>query len=56
MKTEELKTLSLVFLGAMVEIKIDNKNYLNRTYIKDKMNFDAFKQEELLQHIRQSQK
>ena len=35
MKTEELRTMHLIFVGALLEKKIENKNYLNRNYVKE---------------------
>jgi len=38
MKVEELRTMQLIFVGALLEKKIENKYYLNRNYVKDTIN------------------
>jgi hypothetical protein len=48
MKAEELRTMHLIFVGALLEKKIENKNYLNRTYIKEVINSPEKKDKDTL--------
>ena len=57
MKVEELKTIHLAFIGALIEKKVLNENYLNKNYIKDIIASSENKSREvLLKQIRALQK
>lgn len=57
MKAEELRTMYLIFVGALLEKKVENKNYLNRNYIKNIISSaDKKDKDTLLKEIRNLQK
>lgn len=57
MKAEELRTMYLIFVGALLEKKVENKNYLNRNYIKSIISSaDKKDKDTLLKEIRNLQK
>lgn len=57
MKEAELKLFYLVFLGALLEKKVQNQNYLKKNYIKDLLHsIEAKGREDLLKDIRNMKK